>query len=266
MEELNRENNQTTKTKFELSQIFTKIRNALRKVKNLFTVKNAIVCTVVLILMAGAYIAYSMFTNNYYTPIKLMEKYANAEEYRIENKQRDYSNGLAQKEWKKIRAILQKSDSYVDAIEEYEEEVIESYEAGLDAYGDDFVISYAEKGKSELSKSELRDYRSDLQDYVDMYEELVEETEEYDSSDWGELADEFDLTKADTRELIEQFEKLVDQMGRIEVSEGYEVELERTITGSLLEEPEIEEVTIVVLKVNGRWIAYSTFTYAFSIW
>ena len=114
-------------------------------------------------------------------------------------------------------------------------------------------------GYDELTKKDLRTARAALQDYVYEIEAIVDETEEFTASDWGEAAEEIGLLKAEFKELIKAFSELAKEYGRIEVSKGYEVSVLITTSGSELEEPKEDEVEIKVFKVNGRWISASNF-------
>ena len=58
--------------------------------------------------------------------------------------------------------------------------------------------------------------------------------------------------------LVKEFENLVESLGRLEVTQGYEVELEYIITSKDMDEPFEMDATQVVLKVNGRWITANT--------
>lgn len=240
--------------------------NAWRRFKDADrkTVKKYVTVTlIVAILACTAVVGIQMLTNNYMTPIKTREKYANKDEYSAEKAYLKYSNGLVLKEWKQIFKIMHNSDAYLDIMEEVEEVVIKKYESNLDKYGDDYKIKYEVVGKLELEKSELRDYRSDIQAYVDMYEELADEAEDFSSEDWADVAEEMDLRKSEAKELAAEFRNLAEKMGRVRVDKGYELEIKQTITGSELEEPEENNVTIVVLKVNGRWISYIDYVQIF---
>lgn len=199
------------------------------------------------------------FGNTYRKPVAVVEKYENAEEYRLIDRVVDAGGGLARRELKAVYKTLICSDAYLDAEEEFLDYTIYRYEDRLDKYGDDFKIDYKIMGRSELSKADLREYRAEIQDYVYELESIVDETEEFNSSDWGALAQELELMKSETKTLIENFQRLVEAYGRIEVSKGYELDVTRTVTGSALDEPEEDELSMIVVKVNGRWLLASDF-------
>lgn len=243
--------------------LLDKISYQFKRVDRKKVKKRIVLCTVSIVIIGAAFAVYEMLTNNYMTPIRTLEKYANSEEYSVEKAALAYGNGLGRRETKRIFKILHNSETYMDAIDEAEDEIVDYYGRKLDNYGEDFYVKYEELDKLELEKSELRDYRSKLQDYLEMYEDLVDYTEDFDSGDWSDLADDLDLTKSDTKQLIAEYQKLIEEMGRLKVSKGYELELSETITGSELEQSEIDDFTVVVLRVNGRWIRYEDFKTAF---
>ena len=75
-------------------------KKSFPKGKKLF----ALVLGIVVIVIAG-FIAFELTTNNYKTPIKTMQKYANAEEYTLLDRNIDYDGRLASKQIKQIFKI-----------------------------------------------------------------------------------------------------------------------------------------------------------------
>lgn len=210
------------------------------------------------ILFGGLALCRSL-TNNYLTPIKIEAKYRNIREYSIEKVVIDYSNGLGAGTWKRIFSIAHDSEIYMDYYDELYDELVSGIEQNMDEYGDDYKYSFEVVGKTELTNAELRDYRSEIQDTIELFKDMVEEADEFDSADWSDLADDMDLTKADTKEIFSLLKQLVDEFRRPEVTEGYELEIKGLYTGSELEEPVEEDRTVIVLKVNGRWITLNDF-------
>lgn len=233
---------------------FAKVKDILKKIRKWLLLAVAAICILVVALIGLNYA-----TNNYKTPIKTIEKYVNAKEYTLEKMTIDYDGGLAKKQTKQIFKVLRNSDLFLDLEEKIYDNSISNYEKKLDKYGDDFKITYTILGYDELTKKDLRTARAALQDYVYEIEAIVDETEEFTASDWGEAAEEIGLLKAEFKELIKAFSELAKEYGRIEVSKGYEVSVLITTSGSELEEPKEDEVEIKVFKVNGRWISASNF-------
>lgn len=236
------------------------VGNVKEKIEELFksaaikSKKTTFLILGVVALFVAFVVGVNLATNNYKTPIKTIEKYANAEEYTLQDYVIDYDGGLAKKQIKKMFKILRNSDDFLDAEEEFYDSSVWKYENRLDEYGDDFVITYNIIGREELTKADLRDKRKELQEYVYGLEAIVDETEEFGASDWGEMAEELGFMKVDAKKLIKSMQDLANEYGRIEVSKGYIVSVGMTITGAELDEPLEEEIEINVYKVNGRWI------------
>ena len=218
--------------------------------------KYAVLLIVAVVVAAAAVFALQMLTNNYMTPVKTMEKYANMDEYSSEKAYLAYSNGLAKREWKQIYEIMHNSDAYMETKDEIEDAAVKAYEKKLNTYGDNYKIQYEVLGKLELEKSELRNHRSELQCYFDSFEDIVDSAEDFSSEDWADMAEALDLRKSEAKELVAAFRSLVETVDRVSVEKGYELEVKQIITGSELDEPEENELSYVVLKVNGRWISY----------
>ena len=53
--------------------------------------------------------------------------------------------------------------------------------------------------------------------------------------------------------------------GDLKVTDGYDIEVVRTITGEYLDEPTEEILNITVLKVGGRWISLNGFNQLISL-
>lgn len=236
------------------------VGNVKEKIEELFksaaikSKKTTFLILGVVALFVAFVVGVNLAINNYKTPIKTIEKYANAEEYTLQDYVIDYDGGLAKKQIKKMFKILRNSDDFLDAEEEFYDSSVWKYENRLDEYGDDFVITYNIIGREELTKADLRDKRKELQEYVYGLEAIVDETEEFGASDWGEMAEELGFMKVDAKKLIKSMQDLANEYGRIEVSKGYIVSVGMTITGAELDEPLEEEIEINVYKVNGRWI------------
>lgn len=241
--------------------IFTSHKDIFKRLKDMFIRfrKWLLLAVAAICILVVALIGLNHVTNNYKTPIKTIEKYANAKEYTLEKQTIDYNGGLAKKQTKQVFKVLRNSDLFLDLEEKIYDLSISNYEGKLDKYGDDFTITYTILGSDELTKKDLRSARAYFQDYVYEIEAVVDETEEYTSSDWGEVAEEIGLTKAQTKEYVKALSELAAEYGRIEVSKGYEVSVLITTSGSELEEPKEDEVEIKVFKVNGRWISASNF-------
>lgn len=210
-------------------------------------------------LAAVTALALYLAGNTYRTPIRVMEKNANTKEFSFRYHFRlDHLNGLMAEESKEIIAILEESDEFSDLIEDLEDIFIDSIDDMKDEYGDNYKYTYKILEKEELNRKEIRKFRDELRDLSDAIERLEEEYDYIDSDEWKDMADEVGLSKSQLKNLFRQ----IFSMGKIcqnaEVSEGYELTVLVTLTGRELDEPEEDEITVCVYKVDGRWIGESS--------
>lgn len=191
----------------------------------------------------------SIVTNTYKTPIKLMQAVANNKKASAQmTKEAAQYNGLCEKEFKQIANIMKKSDSYDDALESYEEDIEDMKEA----YGDNYKFKYKVVDKEKIDKDDLKDYQKEIRSmgksYYKSYSDL-------DSDDYEDLADMLGISKANAKKLAKLYKSIGKTLKGAKVTKGYELTVEVTITGSELDEPITNEITVEVYKVNGRWIS-----------
>ena len=198
-------------------------------------------------------------TNYYKTPIQYSVKISNQETYDIETVSIKAWNGLVTKELWQILQIMHHSDAYQELLEDAQYWVQRDYAKRIATYGESYELTVQELSRRSLSVQELRETRRDVREIISEIGYLVDQSEEFKSVDWRELADGLELTKDEAKELIAVYAELVNKMEPVRVTEGYEVTLARTITGELLEEPEVSLQEITVIKLNGRWVLLDIF-------
>lgn len=218
--------------------------------------KKRIIALLALVAIAtGAIIGLNLWKNSYKTPIHVSQYYLNSIDKITPEKEISlFTNGLGKSELKKIYRLLKDSDYFLDWKDEQIDDMIENADYLCKVYGDDYSFKFTMEEKTKLTSAELREYRSTLQDDISRLNRILDYAAEFDTSDWGEFADTLDLTKTDAKKLIELLSDLQEDLGRLEVTKGYELEYKSVISGSYLEEPEESSATMIILKVNGRWI------------
>ena len=162
-------------------------------------------------------------------------------------------NGLCESEYKDMVKLMQKSEDYDedDVLERYEERI----DALKDEYGSDYKFSYKIEEKEELEEDDLKDVKNTIKDNAKQLKSVIDEMEEFDSDEWEYLGEELGLTKSDTKKILDIMKSVFEEMKNVEVTEGYELTVTITTTGSELDEPEEDEETICVYKVNGIWVS-----------
>ncbi len=259
---------QTFDAAASLDTVTEKAKNIFGKVIDAFKVnpkKMAIICgsvlLAVIIVVSSLFIGINAATNNYKTPIKVMEKYANAKKYYSQTDlSLDLLNGFCEKENKKLYSLLEDSEDYEDSLEDAKDYFEDRIEALKDEYGNNYKYHYSIIDKEKLDKDELKEIRDTLRNRADSLENTIEETEDFDSDDWEEFADDmgFDGNKSKAKSAISILKSMRKKYKNAKVTAGYRLTVVEKITGSELDEPEEKEYEIVVFKVDGRWTTNNT--------
>lgn len=234
-------------------------KEKLGKYKKLLNKRNLILAVVVLVVLIGGVLALRYATNNYMTPIHRLEKIESLKKGNAAKLFQEALEDIGVTNGKELFKLMDKSELLEEAMEGWNESLEASIENTMDKYGDDFKVTYKLLDKTQLKKSELRNYKKQIRNVFSYLESEMDETKDYDSDDWEDLADELEMTKAQAKNLVAAIKQLADDVSHVEVTDGYELELTRIVTGSELDEPEEDDVTIVVLKINGKWVS-STMT------
>lgn len=189
--------------------------------------------------------------NTYKTPIKLIEKQANAKKASAVLDGRVKAlNGFCEDEYKEILKIMKKSDNYEDILESCEEEI----EYMQDEYGENFKVKYKITDKEKLDKDELREVRDEIRERGEM---RLDDFEDLDDEDYEEGAEALGITKSQAKKYAKALESVAKTLKKAKVTEGYVLTVSVTITGSGLDEPEEEEYEVEVYKIDGRWVSSS---------
>lgn len=217
-----------------------------------------IIAAAVVVVIVAALFVYNAFTNNYKTPVKIMEDMANTK------KITDYIeyitqplNGFAEKEVCAIFDIMLKSDEAEESFENIADNYNESIDDMEEEYGSNYKYTYKIEDKEKLDKDELKEFKEEIKDLADGINEILEETEDYDSDDWEEMAEEIGLSKSQCKDLVDAFKDLKKALKNPKVEEGYALTVHVTLTGSEVDEPDEDEIEVYVYKVDGRWISES---------
>ena len=202
------------------------------------------------------------------TPIKVLEKYANAKEIEVETFVRDMIGGIEGNNAVKIVKLAAKSDEFKDRFEDLEEDAADAYEDSKDEYGKNFKIRYKNDKEVEekLDRDELKDYKSDLKSLGEDYAALGKALGKLKSGDLKDLAEDLDMDVKDVKACIECLKTIGQKLKGAEITEGYDLEYLITITGSELDEPEEDDGELTVLKINGKWVSTQGLSLLYSIY
>lgn len=221
--------------------------------------KIAIIAAIVLVAAALiALLCVLIFTGSTKTtPIKVMEKYANAKEVKIETVIKDVVGGIDGNNAAKIVRLAAKSEDFGDRFADLEENAADLYADNQDEYGKNFKIRYKNDKEVEekLESDERKEYRNEIKSLGEDYAELAKTLGKLKSADLKDLAEDLDMDVKDVKECIECLKTIGQKLKGVEVSDGYYLEYFITITGSELDEPDEDDGEVTVLKVNGKWVS-----------
>ncbi len=197
-----------------------------------------------------------IFRSDKTTPLKALEKAANARELKLEVLYKNYVGGFENDRSVKIIKLLRESDEFEDWFENYEDVREDQINDRIDEYGKDFKFRYEiDKGSEEkLDRDELKEQKSALKELGEMYADLGKALGKIKGDDLEDLADDLDLDVKELKELTACLKEIGSQLKSAEVTEGYTYDYTITITGSELDDPEEDDYEMTVLKVNGKWI------------
>lgn len=193
--------------------------------------------------------------NNYETPLKAAEKLLSSKKFdQVIDRAPDILNGFCESEVNKLISIAKKSEQYKDNKDDIEEGFEEAIEGIKEQFGDNYKIKFKVEDKEKLDKDDCEDFQDQLDNIGKMVKDAAEELEDMDSDDLEDAAEELGISKSQLKDGIKQIKSIGEKLKKAKATAGYELEVVVTITGSELDEPEEQELTINVFKVDGRWI------------
>lgn len=205
------------------------------------------VCSALFLILIVAVICViaAMGGGGYKKPVKDLVKLLNQKNTRIEKYVDAVLPDMFVEVYKDGNVILSELEGYDDSVVEVQEYLEDSFDTLADDYGKNWKITYEITDAEQLSKSELKDIRSNYKDLRDLLDYLDE-----DSYFYGELEDE---VKSKTMDKYDKMlSKLKKELKSVEVTDGYALDVELTIEGK--EDYDDTEITIYVIKLNGKWV------------
>ena len=223
-----------------------------------FGVKLGAIVLAAVIAIVAVFVVIGAATNNYKTPIKVMQKYDNKKTYYDESETMvAMLNGFCEKEIKAYVKLMKSGEDYKDELADAKEDFKDTIADLKEEYGSNYKYTYKVVEKEKIDKDDLKDLRDNLRDLADKYEDALVALDEYESEDWEELADQMGLdgNKSKAKKIKDIMKGIRKELKGAKVSAGYELEVVKTLKGSELDEPVETEKTIYVYKVNGRWLS-----------
>ena len=229
--------------------------NAIAKKKYI----GVFVAIVAVIALAFIIIAGNININRYRTPINIYQAFANTEELDIIDYSTSVGNGIEKTNLKKFFEIVSKSVNYSKFEESCKTDWEDEREYNIATYGDGYQVEIFIDNKMQLEKNELEYYRRILLDEIKILGVIGDVSDDtVDVNTWRKLTDGFDLTKSELEQLFGVVKSIYDNMGRLDVSDGYRLAITKHYKSNeeLKPSEEYQTANMVVLKVNGSWVLY----------
>ena len=194
----------------------------------------------------------ALTSNTYKSPIKAVEKLLNSKSMsQAIDRAPAVLNGFGEKEVKQIIKIAQKSDLYKDNKGDLEDGLDELIDRAKDEFGNNYKIRIKVAEKNKIDKDDYKDFQDELRDLGEVAEKILDKID--DSDIYDDIADEVGLSKSQVKDAVKSLESFAKECKKAKVTAGYELDLVIKMTGSELDEPEEEELSLCVYKINGRW-------------
>lgn len=200
------------------------------------------------------------------TPVNKLQKYYNAKSYKTQMEWlKDSANGFAKSELNKIISLMKKTEDYKEDLKDAKEDYKESVANMKEEYGSNYKYTFKVEDKEKMDKDDLKDYRDTVRSraktIVNNLEEFIDDA---DSSDWEDLADELGLSKSQAKELVKTCLKLAKKLKSVKITDGYELDVVRTLKGKEVDDMEYD-MSLTVVKVDGKWMSTSTLSSLLSL-
>lgn len=210
-----------------------------------------IIAGAAVVALVAVIVVVSLLGNTYKTPIQAAEKLVNTKSVeKILDRAPTLLNGFGDGEAKKLIKIIKKSDQFGDTLEDAEDAYEELVQNLKDEYGNNYKIKLKIDEKEKLEKEDTKEFRDQLRDVSDFEEQL----KDMDPDDYEDMADELGISKSQAKDMVKQLRSFCKMCKTAKVTAGYELSVIVSITGSELEEPEEQDMTVRVFKVDGRWV------------
>ncbi len=208
------------------------------------------------IVIVAAFVGISALNNTCETPVKLREKYENLEDNKPFEREFAFTNGVLTKQIKGIFSILGKGKYYKEYVEDFEDDIERRKNQYAEGLGEDWKIEYKVVEKVRLEDSAIDDYQDQLIQHGEYLEEESSDRLEYYTKEehWENEAERVGVSSAEMKKLCKKLKNYGKALQKVKVTDGYELKIVISHTGSLVEEPAEREMTIQVYKVNGRWV------------
>lgn len=188
--------------------------------------------------------------SSYEVLIETMEEFRNKKTYYDQtDMQVAFFGGFCEDEMKDYIALQKKSEYYDEesAKESFEENIAENNEM----YGSDYKFTCKIVDAQAFTDEDLDMYKDDLKDSA---KDMEDELSSYEEDSLSEIAEDMGFTSEDdAQEYLDIMSAVAKKYKNAEITDGYHLTVEVTLSGSELEEDEVETETYTAIKIDGCW-------------
>ncbi len=152
-----------------------------------------------------------------------------------------------------LMAIIGEVDMVDEELERIEEKVDRLYVRLDDDFGSDARVSVKILNCEKMSSSQLRrSERRYREYYTDYLESGINKLDDYDYEQIDSMAERFGLTSSELREARDYIDIMADDLENIDISKGYNMDIELRIRGS--RDDYKTKISMSMIRANGDWM------------
>ena len=209
---------------------------------------------IALVLVAGTLLSLAgcslkKKTEPYEKPLRAFEAMLNNPDATWHDAVKSTVGGFCSDELTQLAELLIQTGDTTD--ERMTENLIGRYR---EVYGYDCTFRFVIESAEPMDDAKLKHYRDKLQEDAAFFEENLAELQRDGAIDW-----ESGQPLESTTEMEQVYTTLHDRFTSAEVSEGYVIKLNVTVSGGDLKQPETSEDTMNVLCIDGVWVIGDVF-------
>ncbi|MBR5732326.1 MAG: hypothetical protein IKX80_02670, partial [Lachnospiraceae bacterium] len=147
---------------------------------------------------------------------------------------------------------------YEDRLDDKNDDIKDAFEDLKDKYPK-FKIKFVYDSKEKLSKTELREFKDELEegdfeDISDMIDEIEEEIDDHAE----DLADMLDISESDLKKVMKDYIKYLKTFKKLKITAGYKVRGQYVLKNGGDDINKTDKVTMYIVKLNGNWVILTT--------
>ena len=189
----------------------------------------------------------------YETPVENYYDRLNSETLDLEDKFVNMFDGVGKSQLKDIYEIISSSKHFKDFQESEQDNWSDRIDDITDTYGKGWKYTYELKNQEALDADDLKDVRKYI--FKDVGDEIIgygKDLLDLDNEGLKEMADKLGLTKDQLKELANLLKELGQELKKVELSEGYDFEVEWQLKGA--DDDNDGEWETKIVKIGHNWV------------